>query len=89
MVEALPDSLVDACAVRVEVARLRDMALSRRATAQPPSQVNSRAPISGPKSRNDSLVVCSEALASTSISSGISSLSSPFSAAGRTTNETP
>ncbi|WP_326786401.1 LuxR C-terminal-related transcriptional regulator [Streptomyces sp. NBC_00151] len=27
MVEALPDSLVDACAVRVEVARLRDMAL--------------------------------------------------------------
>ena len=62
---------------------------SSRATAQPPSQVNSSAPTSGPKRRNDSLVVWSEALASTSRSSGISSLSRPFSAAGRTTNETP
>ena len=70
-------------------AAAKNEAASSTATAHPPSQVNSRAPISGPNNRNDSLVVCSDALASTSISSGISSLSSPFSAAGRTMKETP
>ena len=75
--------------VAITAAAAKNDAASSSATAQPPSQVNSSAPIRGPNSRNDSLVVCREALASTSISSGISSLSRPLSAAGRTMNETP
>ena len=67
---------------RSRAAATKNDAASSSATAQPPSQVNSRAPSSGPNRRNDSLVVCSEAFASTSISSGISSLSRPLSAAG-------
>ncbi len=75
--------------VAITAAATKNDAESSRATAQPPSQVNSNAPIRGPNSRNDSLVVCKDELASTSISSGMSSLSRPLSAAGRATNETP
>jgi hypothetical protein len=75
--------------VAITVAAARKLAASMTATSHPPVQANRAAPTSGPKSRKASLVVCREELASTSRSSGISSLSRPFSAAGRTTKDTP
>ena len=55
----------------------------------PPNAVYRPAPMSGPTRRSASLLVASDAFASTSMSSGSISLSSPLSAAGITTNEAP
>ena len=65
------------------------VAASTTATSQPPAVAKIAAPTNGPKSRNPSLNVARLELASTRSSSGSSSFSSPFTAAGSTTNETP
>ena len=75
--------------VAMTAAATRNDAASTTATAPPPSPENSAAPASGPTSRKLSLMVCSEAFASTSSRGGITSLSSPLSPAGTTTNEMP
>ena len=59
------------------------------ATTRPVPTANSAAPATGPTRRSASRVSDIDALASTSASSGSISFSSPFSAAGTTTNEIP